>query len=376
MYIENGKIQMPTVYVPSWIDAGAKATIGLAGELSWALVDKNGARPKVVRQGRQKNMIVKTGFDKCRGLPRLGGIGEIKNYYNYDYIHLVVGKGTVEPAYSDTVLVDQVGSSSISRKTPASIWSGPVRPAFMATETLTIDENTANDDLTEWGVQFLPYGEQSMTLWCRDLFRDENGVPIVVTKQAGFMLQAQYRLYWDAPIESSVINLNIGGSNYECSTMVANKYVYFYGWPHEGKNNNVFYTYNLSGDYGYVGTSNEANALNDSASLKGSQLIIKQYTVAQAYDSATGKAMLDLTLLGNEGNGAIGEILLGHGTLSQNSALCRTTFTPVLIKTSTQKLVFHYEVSSVANAYDIVRIPVIKDEIATSVAISSLIMTT
>lgn len=376
MYIANGKIQMPMVYVPSWIDAGIQSTIGLAGELNWALVDNNGIRPKVVRRGRQKNMIVKAGFDALKGLPRLGGYAYSYITY-YDYIHLVVGKGTAEPTYSDVALINKIGSSPTAAKTPASVWSGEVRPAFMTTQTLVIDENTANDDLTEWGIQFRPYNNKSgqgpITLWCRDLFRDENGVPVVVTKKAGYLLQAQYRLYWDAPVEPNVSVMNIGGSDYECSTLVANRFVKYYGHNFSDGRNDV----NIMDDMCFeTGTSNEPNSLDDGHNLKGTSLNSRiACALVESYNPETGKTKISCTLLGNQANGAIGEIMLGR-YYSRYEKCCRTTITPTFTKSSTQKLVFYYELSSVANAYNIVKIPVMKDEMTVGVAISSLTMTT
>jgi len=170
-------------------------------------------------------------------------------------------------------------------------------------------------------------------MWCRELFRDENGNAVVVAKTSSQVLVLTYNCYCqrgsDDPIEAV---LNVDGTDYTFATLINNKQLLKCGVMPVGS-------------YSIAGTSNTpSNVADESGNLKGTSLGYSSSTsdlsyVADSFAYET-KVMADT----NRWNGNIGEIIWAH---SNYDYLARTTITPVFPKTSNQKLYITFKRTTV-----------------------------
>lgn len=316
-----GKIIVPEIWIPKYKDVGVEAGIGVWGELEWQLIDKgNFFRPTVVRRGKQRNLIVNAGLNGSKGL-----VGDISRHS-----HMDIGKGTAEPSTADTALANSVLSVKKSRQNyyyPALVTGNP---SLAYTQCVfQFNEDEANDDLTEWGT----FHSTTGAMWCRELFRDENGNPVVVTKTSSQVLVLTYNCYWqrgsDDPTEAT---FNVDGTNYTFATLI---------------NNNQLLRCSImpDGPYTIAGTSNTPSNVTDVLkNLKGTSLGLSSSTsvlsyVADSFAYET-KVMADT----NKWNGNIGEIIWAY---NNDGYLARTTITPVFPKTSNQKLYITFKRTTV-----------------------------
>ena len=316
-----GKIIVPEIWIPKYKDVGVEAGIGVWGELEWQLIDKgNFLRPTVVRKGKQRNLIVNAGLNDTKGL-----VGDVSRHRYMD-----IGKGTAEPSTADTALVNSVLSARKYYQTQSSPAPVTGNPSLAYTQCVfQFNEDEANDDLTEWGTFYSTAG----AMWCRELFRDENGNAVVVTKTSSQVLVLTYNCYWqrgsDDPIEAV---LNVDGTDYTFATLI---------------NNNQLLKCGLMpvGNYSIAGTSNTpSNVADEFKNLKGTSLSYGSSTsnlsyVADSFAYET-KVMADT----NRWNGNIGEIIWAY---SNYDHLARTTITPVFPKTSSQKLYITFKRTTV-----------------------------
>jgi hypothetical protein len=309
-----GKIIVPEIWIPKYKDVGVEAGIGVWGELEWQLIDKgNFLRPTVVRKGKQRNLIVNAGLNGSKGL-----VGNI-NYYNY----MDIGKGTAEPSTADTALVDSVLSARKSHQAQYSPAPVTGNPSLAYTRCVfQFNEDEANDDLTEWGTFYSTTG----AMWCRELFRDENGNPVVITKTSSQVLVLTYNCYWqrgsDNPAEAT---FNVDGTNYAFATLINN-------------NQLLRCPFMPDGPYTIAGTSNTPSNVTDVfKNLKGTSLGSSSSTSVLSYVADSFVCETKLTVDTNKWNGNIGEIIWSYSGGVDN-CVARTTITPVFPKTSSQKL--------------------------------------
>lgn len=319
-----GKIIVPEIWIPKYKDVGVEAGIGVWGELEWQLIDKgNFLRPTVVRKGKQRNLIVNAGLNGSKGL-----VGDVSRHRYMD-----IGKGTAEPSTADTALVNSVLSARKSYQAQFSPAPVTGNPSLAYTQCVfQFNEDEANDDLTEWGTFYSTTG----AMWCRELFRDENGNAVVVTKTSSQVLVLTYNCYWrrgnDDPAEAT---FNVDGTNYTFATLI--------------NNSQLLQNHRMPlGKECWAGTSNTPSGVNDSAkNLKGTNLN-RGSVGASALSYATDSFINEVKIIAdtNRWNGNIGEILWGN-SISNDYWLARTTITPVFPKTSSQKLYITFKRTTV-----------------------------
>lgn len=318
-----GKIIVPEIWIPKYKDVGVEAGIGVWGELEWQLIDKgNFLRPTVVRKGKQRNLIVNAGLNGSKGL-----VGDIIYHHYMD-----IGKGTAEPSTADTALANSVLSVKKYRQAQSSPALVTGNPSLAYTQCVfQFNENEANDDLTEWGTFYSTTG----AMWCRELFRDENGNPVVVTKTSSQVLVLTYNCYWqrgsDNPAEAT---FNVDGTNYAFATLI---------------NNNQLLRCPLmpAETYTIAGTSNTPSNVTDAfKNLKGTSLGLSSSTSVLSYVADSFVCETKLTVDINKWNGNIGEIIWSYSS-GVDTCVARTTITPVFPKTSSQKLYITFKRTTV-----------------------------
>lgn len=305
-----GKIYVPAIWIPRWYDVGVEVGIGLHGELTWELIEtRRFRRPVVIRRGKQRNLIVNAGLDDWMS----GGVtGPLAGS-----ISIAVGTGTTAPDVTQTSLQTQLASVTASGLT----YDITVYPPY-GYISATFSEDVANGDLTEWGVK------RGTVLWCRELFRDELGNPVVVTKTNTQVLVLTYRLYMQRAVDSTTTQLTTAGTTYTCVTTINNAqvgYLLRYGT----------YTSGVK-----VGTSNVASDLiNDAAdALKGTQLFsgAADSTFTTPYVAGTFQREKGASLSATQANGNIGEIIPYYSGVGYY--WCRITFNPIIVKDTSKKL--------------------------------------
>jgi hypothetical protein len=326
--IRNGKIIMPTIYVPTWTEMYTQAGVGLRGEMEWELFERHNGKEVAVRRGKQRNLIVDTGLDlRCRNLT--WGTTILVS-------HMGVGTNTTDPIVSQNSLIAQLGDRKqyTARNTVRSD-SDEIIP--WSTYVFEFQESEANGDLAEWGVFYEATGTD---MWCRELFRDENGDPVVVTKTDTQVLRFTYKIYTQRVADSSTAIITADGTEYTCTTTI----------------NNEQLVYNHITGIGYadsskivivLGASNAASDIvNDKVNTRKGTLI-GEYTYSQCprslstYVAGTHTRNMSVAIGGSYGNGDIGEALFTsykgspHNT---NFCHCRVTYNPVIPKTESKKL--------------------------------------
>ncbi len=318
-----GKIIVPEIWIPKYKDVGVEAGIGVWGELEWQLIDKgNFFRPTVVRKGKQRNLIVNAGLNGSKGL-----VGDI-NYYRY----MDIGKGTAEPSTADTALANSVLSVKKFRQAQYSPAFVTGNPSLAYTQSVfQFNEDEANDDLTEWGTFYSTTG----AMWCRELFRDENGNPVVITKTSSQVLVLTYNCYWqrgsDNPAEAT---FNVDGTNYTFATLINNKQL-------------VHYDKGLIAEATRAGTSNIASSVDDDVyNLRGNGLGYASSSSDMAYATDSFSRETKVTINIDRWNGNIGEILWTQD-VTYSRYIARTAITPVFPKTSSQKLYITFKRTTV-----------------------------
>ena len=374
--MKNSKIAMPTVYVPTWKDVGLQHSLGVAGVLDWSLIDrKNYTKPVVVKRGRQRNKIMLQGFNKTHGLPRIYAVGYWMSLSPLE-VCMAIGTGTAEPNITDTNLTIPLSTSSYHDGSQVQ-YSNRVRPSYLHSAPVTFDESVGNGDLTEWGVFFGIYISSTLYdeyFWCKELFRDEQGVPVVITKTSDHLLRLQYQLYWDAPPQQQSI-INIDGANYTVTTTIADRHVLGFACHSGNFGNPPELTATL-------GTDNTPT-LNTDYDIKGSAILSDSELANLNYNAESHTLSYELELVGSQANSSIGEIALYNITpdswsrnynVPASQPICRTTIDPPFTKTSTQKLKLYYEITSMPDAYDLIKIPTLYDEPGAQASIHSLAM--
>ncbi|MFU8868662.1 hypothetical protein [Natronococcus sp.] len=151
--------------------------VGIEGWLRWGLVDRSG---REVRGGEQHNLILDTLLDG------IAATGFSENLVGF----AAVGTGSVEPDVTDVALGTELArtSTSISSSTTD---GGNGLISFMVEREF--DFGVANGNLTEWGMAPASTG----AIYVRELFRDELGDPVTITKTSDFKLRIKYTITFD-----------------------------------------------------------------------------------------------------------------------------------------------------------------------------------
>ena len=324
MDIRNGKIIMPTIYVPTWTEMYTQAGVGLRGEMEWELFERHNGKEVAVRRGKQKNLIMDAGIDFWFNDWATELRQSAKRY-------MAVGTGTTAPTVSQTILAAQLGSRNEWASAPSMAPEGTV--PYYSSIVYEFQEDQANGDLTEWGLFSAATGG---SMWCRELFRDENGDPVVLTKTDTQVLRFTYKLYIQRAADSSTAEITTDGTTHTCTTTINNKQLKYLFASTSTDHRLIFGTSNIASDL-----------VNDAHNtIKGENIPVNSYVskTLSSYMAGSFKRSLEYAIGGSYGNGDIGEavVIYRHYPLR---CICRTTYDPVIHKTTSKKLVIGFEIS-------------------------------
>lgn len=327
------RVGVPQILIPRYRDVISNVGVALYGEMQWQLIEtRRFRRPVVIQQGCQKNLIVDAGFDAWLENWSSGLAPTLAIYFQY----MAVGTGTTAPSVVQTALDYELARVQYTTRT---LKGGP--PPYWQCQ-YTFNENQANGDLTEWGAFKASTGAP---MWCRELFRDELGNPVVVTKTNTQVLLMQYTLYMQRTVDSVSTQFLIDGTTYTCVTTINNAQLRALM-----KQIGISYGvgYGIEQAYVRTGTSNTASNLATDAENKLYGTIIMHAQPAQdpafsTYTSGSRQRSITYYLGPTESNGNIGEFVNGlayNGTADADMIYgSRVTFTPTIAKDSSKKVV-------------------------------------
>ena len=159
-------------------------------------------------EGEQHNMILNQFYDSL--IPQYGFIGPS--------LYAAVGTGSTAPDPTQTQLANEIGTSSSPRRTQSPPSGQDHQVEALATpgeyNVLRVREFSetwvGGLNLTEWG--FSPLSSRNGALMTRELFRDSNGNPIVLTLATDQRLRLIYRYKVTvSPTSPQAVSVNIGG---------------------------------------------------------------------------------------------------------------------------------------------------------------------
>jgi len=167
----------------------AKVSAGLRGWARWSLVDRGG---RVVQAGEQSNLVLDQGLDQIASvtiLSELGGGASPASFFPL-IRYCAVGTDNSAPDESDTGLGAEVGRTDATYDIETLTRSAP--GLYEMTRFIEFDYGAGNGNLTEWG--FSNNASSGSNLFNRELFRDGDDAPEVVTKTSDFKLRIIYTL--------------------------------------------------------------------------------------------------------------------------------------------------------------------------------------
>jgi hypothetical protein len=159
-------------------------------------------------EGEQHNMILNQFYDSL--IPQYGMVGSS--------LYAAVGTGSTAPDPTQTQLANEIGTSSSPRRTSSPPPGQHHQVEALATpgeyNVLRVHEFpetwVGGLNLTEWG--YSPLSSRNGALMTRELFRDSNGNPIVLTLAADQSLRLIYRYKVTvSPTSPQAVSVNIGG---------------------------------------------------------------------------------------------------------------------------------------------------------------------
>jgi len=160
--------------------------VGLDGWVAWSLVDRRG---REVAAGEQHNLILNTFLDLIGTAANSGGAytstSDSQLGLNVTASHAAVGTGSTAPAVTDTALVAEIGRTSTKLSSTVTRPSAGVYEFVVEYE---FDFAVGNGNLTEFAIA----NASSGGVIVRELFRDELGDPITITKTSDFKLRIKY----------------------------------------------------------------------------------------------------------------------------------------------------------------------------------------
>lgn len=168
--------------------------VGLEGRFHVQLI-RHG---RVIRDLKFKNLITDVGMDYL-------GTGTIGNVVSY----LGVGTSAVAPTVADVALGAQVGARTNANGGFADVNTGGIAPDWWVgvQRTRLFVEAEANGNLAELG--FFSAAAAG-TMWCRQLFLDDLGNPVVITKTSDDQLRVTYewRIYPQLVYSEQIIDVD------------------------------------------------------------------------------------------------------------------------------------------------------------------------
>jgi len=159
-------------------------------------------------EGEQHNMILTQFYDTL--IPQYGFLGPS--------VYAAVGTGSTAPNPTQTQLANEIGTSSDPERTANQPSGLSDQVESLATpgeyNVLRVREFpetwVGGLNLTEWG--FSPLSSRNGPLMTRELFRDDNGNPIVLTPATDQRLRLIYRYKVTvSPTSPQAVSVNIGG---------------------------------------------------------------------------------------------------------------------------------------------------------------------
>lgn len=170
----------------------AKVAARAEGWIEWSLIDRQN---KVRKGGQQHNLVLNGGLDRLASR-------------QIDYAWMAracVGTGSTAPSVTDTALNTEIG------RTATVISSEVTNPSVGVSRiniVLEFDFAAANGNLTEWGIASAAVGELNV----RELFRNDLGTPITVTKTSDYKLRINYTFEMElSPSTPTAFSLPITG---------------------------------------------------------------------------------------------------------------------------------------------------------------------
>lgn len=158
---------------------------GMEGRIRWGLIDRSG---REVRGGEQHNLLLDSFLDYIATSTHpvgFTGYNWTTNLIQESFDYCAVGTGSAEPDVTDTALGSEVARTGTALGTTNARTSNGV---YEVSDTYEFDFAEANGNLTEWGMA----PESTGGLHVRELFRDEVGDPVTVTKTSDYKLRVVY----------------------------------------------------------------------------------------------------------------------------------------------------------------------------------------
>jgi hypothetical protein len=322
------------------------ATVQLSGYFEAELIHKPTG---VVKQKLQFSNTIANGM-----LNYIGdsfNLGQSSFYYSlFTDAYMAVGTGTTAPAVTDTKLVNEIARTKSLGSPAITITSGYNAEAIYWWKKVTkvfLPGVGTNSNLTEVGI----FDDSNAninggTLFVRQLFRDINGTPTSINKQAEDELRLTYELRLYPQQVSSVSTLTINGVSTTCTTRGYDVDSTSPGrW---GDTNNG--STGLMNQFGRVWANSTSTSrvgafpTHSMPSLTSTQVGTVTASSAATWGTyTTGSYYRDQTITFNPGLGnlTIGSIIWGspNADPGQNAPFI-TTFNPPFTKTSTQRATF------------------------------------
>ncbi len=152
-------------------------------------------------EGEQHNMILDNFYDNL--IPSSGILGPSR--------YAAVGTGSVAPDPTQTILQNEVARSDLlpSGEVNGAIYISPGVYDIKRVVEFT-EAQVGNRNLTEWG--FSPSSTSGGSLMTRELFRDANGNPVVITPASDQRLRLIYKYRVTlGPTTPQAVTVNING---------------------------------------------------------------------------------------------------------------------------------------------------------------------
>lgn len=154
--------------------------VGVRGWIEAKLINREG---KVVHEHTQSNLILDRGLDYI-----------MSSLLAHDmHLYIAVGTGSTEPAPTQTNLANEIARTSETLGLGSDLDVVVLADGhYRISRTRAFDYNQANGNLTEFGGSNSNMSSDGVTT--RELFRDANGKPIVITKTSNERLVITYHL--------------------------------------------------------------------------------------------------------------------------------------------------------------------------------------
>lgn len=183
-----------------------RVSAGIEGWVSWGLYDRKGRQ---VQGGEQHNLILNGMLDDIATNTVTSGTGGgsragISAFPAY-LTHFAVGTGSTAPDVTQTALVSELARTTTEISYTVTRPSNGVYNLALERE---FDFGVGNGNLTEFGFA----RGASANMLVRELFRNEGGTPITVTKTSDFKLRIKYTLTITlTPVTLTEASFNISG---------------------------------------------------------------------------------------------------------------------------------------------------------------------